>query len=201
MKLVLRDSRLDHKKQESQLDVNTANTSEKNYSDNAQLKDAFETIIRIFKEQGLSSQELMDIYYGPRPDKRFVPVAIFAGKLSPSESLCKYMKENLSLSYKEISDLLNRDERSIWTSCQRANQKMPTKFLVPTDSLLVPVNIFADRKMSILENLVMYLREQTGETNYRIAMLLGKTPSMIYVIYNRASSKSEKDERLKTGEK
>jgi DNA-binding CsgD family transcriptional regulator len=184
--------------------VTTGKTSDKNNSDNAKLKEAFETIISILKEQGLSSQELLDMYYGPKPDKRFVPIAIFAGKLSPSESLCKYMKENLSLSYKEISELLNRDERSIWTSCKRADQKMPKKFSIPTDSLLVPVNIFADRKLSILENLVMYLREQTGQTNYRIALLLNKTPSMVYVIYNRASSKLPKKKvqtkRLKTSE-
>ncbi|MBU0461773.1 MAG: hypothetical protein KJ574_04265 [Nanoarchaeota archaeon] len=158
-----------------------------------QLKEVFANIVHILKDQGLTPQEMMDIYQGPQPspDKQFVPVGIFAGKLSPSESLCKYLKENLSLSYKEIARLLNRDERSIWTSHHRANKKMPESYSAEKlkNSRMIPIEIFANRGLSVLENLVIYLKEQTGGTNYQTAKLLNKTPSMIYTIYNRAKSK------------
>ena len=138
----------------------------------------------------MGPEELLGIYQGEdRPDKRFIPVGIFATKLSPSESLCKYLKENLDLSYKEISGMLNRDERSIWTSHNRAKEKMPGPFADLKQSLFIPIEIFSNRELNILENLVLYLRERTDETNYGIAKMLNKTPSMIYTIYNRAKSK------------
>ncbi|MFC1754161.1 hypothetical protein ACFL96_12365 [Thermoproteota archaeon] len=159
--------------------------------DKEQLKAVFASLVTVLKDQGMSPEELLGIYQGEETaDKRFVPVAIFATKLSPSESLCKYLKENLELSYKEISKLLNRDERSIWTSHNRAKAKMPEPFVDAGKSLFIPIEIFSNREMSILENLVLYIREHTDETNYGIAKILNKTPSMIYTIYNRARAKS-----------
>ena len=157
-----------------------------------QLKDVFTTLVRLMKEQGMSSNDLMDIYQGSAyPDKRFVPLGIFATALSPSESLCKYLRENLEMSYKEIAGILNRDERSIWTSHNRSKEKMPGPFAKEDldSSTLIPVKIFAERRRSIMENLVIYLKEKTGQTNYKIAKSLNKTPSMIYTVYKRARAK------------
>ena len=54
----------------------------------------------------------------------FVPAAIFAGNLSPAESIAKFLKENNGLSYHEIAELIGRDERSIWANYKRAIKKM-----------------------------------------------------------------------------
>ena len=86
-----------------------------------------------------------------------VPVAIFAGKVSPAEALAKFLKENHDLSYHEISELIGRDERGIWANYQRAIKKMPWPFEIK-DSIAVPVSIFNSEK-SILESLVSYLKD------------------------------------------
>ncbi|MFC1754164.1 hypothetical protein ACFL96_12380 [Thermoproteota archaeon] len=170
--------------------------------DKEQLKAVFASLVTVLKDQGMGPEELLGIYQGEETaDKRFVPVSLFATKLSPSESLCKYLKENLELSYKEISKLLNRDERSIWTSYNRAKAKMPEPFADLKKGMFIPIDIFSNREMSILENLVLYLREKTDETNYGIAKLLKKTPSMIYTIYNRAKSKLHVSEPAAKAEK
>ncbi|MFC1754163.1 hypothetical protein ACFL96_12375 [Thermoproteota archaeon] len=173
--------------------METKLTQKDGVPDKEQLKAVFGQLVQVLKDKGMSPEELLGIYQGEeQTDKRFIPISIFATKLSPSESLCKYLKENLELSYKDISKLLNRDERSIWTSHNRAKEKMPEPFADAGKSLFIPIEIFSNREMSILENLVLYLREHTDETNYGIAKLLNKTPSMIYTIYNRARAKTGK---------
>ncbi|MFC1754162.1 hypothetical protein ACFL96_12370 [Thermoproteota archaeon] len=180
--------------------METKLTQKDGVPDKEQLKAVFASLVTVLKDQGMGPEELLGIYQGEETDdKRFVPVSIFATKLSPSESLCKYLKENLELSYKEISKLLNRDERSIWTSHNRAKDKMPESFAgdQTKKSLFIPIEIFSNREMSILENLVLYLREHTDETNYGIAKILNKTPSMIYTIYNRAKAKTRPKQETK----
>lgn len=44
-------------------------------------------------------------------------------KLSALESIIEYLKEIRKLNYHEISVLLNRDERNIWTMYNRAKKK------------------------------------------------------------------------------
>lgn len=44
-------------------------------------------------------------------------------KLSALESIIEYLKEVRKLTYHEISILLNRDERNIWTMYNRAKKK------------------------------------------------------------------------------
>ena len=56
--------------------------------------------------------------------KVFVPTHIFDSKLSVLESISKYLREEYSLSYAEIGRLLGRNERTIWTVCQRAERKL-----------------------------------------------------------------------------
>ena len=53
-----------------------------------------------------------------------IPVSIFKNvKLSPFETIVKYLKEEMVLTYRQIGKLLNRDERNIWTVYSRATRK------------------------------------------------------------------------------
>lgn len=53
-----------------------------------------------------------------------IPVSIFKeSKLSPFETIVKYLKEEMKLNYHQIGILLNRDERNIWTVYNRATRK------------------------------------------------------------------------------
>jgi len=57
-----------------------------------------------------------------------IPSSIFQDrKLSVLEAMVEYFKEKKNLKYSEIARLLNRDDRTIWTSYQRAKQKRHQK--------------------------------------------------------------------------
>ena len=117
-----------------------------------------------------------------------MPVAIFAGKLSPAEELTKFLKEKHELGYSEISKLIGRDERSVWANYKRAAKKMPWPFDIK-ESVAVPVFIFNSEK-SILEALVSYLKEVKKMRNKKIAQLLNKNPATVWTVYNRAIKKT-----------
>ncbi len=54
----------------------------------------------------------------------WIPVSIFSDTtLSALESIVKFLKEELEISYHEIACLLKRDDRTIWTVYMRAKKK------------------------------------------------------------------------------
>ncbi len=53
-----------------------------------------------------------------------IPVEIFRDRtLSVLEVITEYLKEQRHLNYHQIAELLNRDDRTIWTCYYRAKQK------------------------------------------------------------------------------
>ena len=120
-----------------------------------------------------------------------IPVAIFAGKLSPAEALSKFLKENHDMGYHEISELIGRDERSVWANYKRAAKKMPSPFEI-NEGISVPVSIFKSKK-SALEALVSYLKEVKKMRNKKISQMLNKNPANIWTIYSRAKKKENND--------
>ena len=150
------------------------------------LVDMFSQITgRLKKNYNYSDEEILKLWDS---ESNFaVPVTIFSGKLSPSEALAKFLKEKHDLGYNEISDLIGRDERSVWANYRRAIKKMPWPFEI-RDSMTVPVSIFNCDK-SILESLVSYLKEVKKLRNKKIAQMLNKNPANIWTIISRARKK------------
>lgn len=53
-----------------------------------------------------------------------IPTSIFQDRdLSVLEAIAEYLKEKKGMRYSEIAKLLNRDDRTIWTSYKRAKEK------------------------------------------------------------------------------
>jgi len=55
-----------------------------------------------------------------------IPLSIFVARKTPLtvfEALVFYLKEVKGLRYREIADLLDKDERNIWTVYNRAKKK------------------------------------------------------------------------------
>jgi IS30 family transposase len=119
-----------------------------------------------------------------------VPVSIFATKLSPAEALVKHLKEQEKQNYASIARLLNRDQRGIWCTYQRAQRKHAQPLSVTPSSHLVPVSIFTERKLSILEHVVQHLRSQNVPVK-SIAELVKKSPSTIATVHGRVRRKLE----------
>ncbi len=116
-----------------------------------------------------------------------IPVSVFNQEISPAEALCKYLKENRGLKFSEIAKLINRDERGVWTNYRNAVKKMKEE-IKEEERLLVPLSIFSDRRLSVLESVVKHLKEE-GFRNSEIAKLLGKDQRNIYTLYSRAKKK------------
>ena len=150
------------------------------------LVDMFAQIAERLKQNyNYSNEEIHGLWNND--ENLHVPVAIFAGKLSPAEALTKFLKEKLDLGYHEISELIGRNERSVWANYKRAVKKMPWPLEI-SNSILVPVHIF-NSKTSILESLVSYLKEAKKMRNKKIAQVLNKNQSNIWTLYNRANKK------------
>jgi len=77
----------------------------------------------IQKKYNLSAKELIELF--KEEEKEIViPVSIFSKDLGMLESVSLYMRDDLKLSFNEISRLLKRDYKTIWTSYNMAKKKM-----------------------------------------------------------------------------
>ena len=65
--------------------------------------------------------------------KILIPVSIFNRELSSLETIVKYLREVLNLKNKEISNVINRNVRTIWTTYQNAIEKLPKRFSLDDD--------------------------------------------------------------------
>lgn len=120
-----------------------------------------------------------------------IPISAFKNKeLSAFETICKYLKEELNLSYHEIAILLSRDDRTIWASYDKAVKKRKQRLSIKKSKTNIPHSIFKDRKLSVLETLVTYLRDTFNLRYSQIATLLNRDERNIWTVYNRAKKKN-----------
>ena len=143
---------------------------------------------RLKDEYEYRDEQIYEVFVKGKEKALLIPISIFSTDLAPAEALIKYLKETHDINYHEISTLINRNERGVWASYQRAIKKIPSKFKIK-ETIFVPVSIFSDNKLSILECLISYLKDIKQMKNSKIAILLNKNPSNIWTIYNRTKTK------------
>jgi DNA-binding CsgD family transcriptional regulator len=124
-----------------------------------------------------------------QPSELSIIATIFSHKLGVLESLVKYMKENIGLSYIEISKLLNRDQRTIWTVYNKASKKLKQKIDAKKTLVYLPVEIFRNRKLTAFESIVVYLKK-SGMRYSEIAKLLDRDQRNIWMAYSKSVKKS-----------
>jgi len=123
-----------------------------------------------------------------------VPIDIFGKDIGAAEALAKYLKENKEMRLSEIAKVLNRDQRTVGVNYRNASKKMKEKIDVKEKgALTIPLRELSDRRLSILESVVYYLREKRGLRNSEIAKLLEKDPRNVYTLYSRAVRKLESE--------
>jgi len=150
-----------------------------------------ETMMKIEKLKELrEAQEISteDILEAIKLKKEGIPLSIFDSNLAPSESLIKYLKENLKLTYHEIAEILNRDDRTVWATYKNASKKLKERMEIKSKGVSIPVSIFANRKLSILESMVNYLINK-GFSYKEISDLVGKDQRNIWTIGSRVKKK------------
>jgi DNA-binding CsgD family transcriptional regulator len=128
------------------------------------------------------------------------PIFIFYNaELSSLELIVKYMFEVLNLSKSKISVILNRNSSTIWNTYNNSLEKSRKKFSqkklndkkIKNDNLptlRIPFYIFKNRKLSVLENIVLYLIKKNISIT-QISKILNKNQQTIYTIRNRIIKK------------
>jgi len=119
-----------------------------------------------------------------------IPISIFDNKeLSALETICKYLKENLGLTFSRIAELTNRDQRVIGKTYHNSENKLSKPFAIKKTAFYIPLSIFRDKSLGVLETLVYYLKEEKQLTFHKIALLLNRDDRTIWTTYHRAVKK------------
>ncbi|MBN1503271.1 hypothetical protein JW930_07065 [Candidatus Woesearchaeota archaeon] len=153
------------------------------------VSEALALIDKYFKEKyNLKTQQVLELL-----DRKeiFIPVSIFDNKgLGSLELVTKYLKEDLNKTYHEIAKLLNRDDRTIWSTYNNAVKKLKTRLAITAASHYLPISIFKERKFSVLESIILYLKKQ-GLSFTKISSLLNRDYQTIWTTYKKAEAKNE----------
>ena len=75
------------------------------------------------------------------------------------------------------------------TTYNNAKVKRKEKLSVKESKFFIPVSIFKDRKLSVLEALVSYLKDNFNLRYREIAVLLNRDERNIWTVYNRYKKK------------
>ena len=134
----------------------------------------------------VSQKEISKEFYSE--EEISIPLSIFSKELGALESTVKYLKENLSMTYKEISEYLGRNERTIWTAYKKASEKHKEGYKLKENDLEISISIFLNKNLTVLESLVLYLKEK-GMNYSEIAELLDRDQRNIWTIWNNARIK------------
>jgi len=123
-----------------------------------------------------------------------------ANNLSILEAIVRYLKDIKKYNFHEIGQLLQRDERNIWTIYHRAKKKQE-KFShgsnIEIYDVLIPLSIFHNKKLCVLEALSHFLKDIKNLTYHQIGLLLGRDERNIWTVYHRAKKKLENESENK----
>ena len=153
--------------------------------------------VSYLKEQGITQQQIIELMSkllkSPVNEEIKVPISVFKNDyLGSLENIVKYLRENLLLSFKQIAALTNRNEIALAVTYRNAKKKLEAKFIIEEISpYSIPVKILQDRKISVLENVVSYLKDSFGLTYHAIAILLNRDDRTIWTVYQRALNKKK----------
>jgi DNA-binding CsgD family transcriptional regulator len=119
-----------------------------------------------------------------------IPIRLFGIRLGVLETIVKYLRET-GLSYAEIAKILERDQRTIWTSYNKATKKQNTPFTINSDDQFIDIGIFADKKYSPMQRLVTELISK-GYSLKDISSLLNRSYKNIWMIKKGLNGKRRK---------
>jgi hypothetical protein len=140
-------------------------------------------------EYGISKEEIVKVL--TQKSKENIPAAIFTKELGGLEALCKYMKENLSMSYHEIAIELARNDRTVWTAYKKAAEKQKERIKAEGCEIFIPASIFKNRSLTVLEAMIVYLKEKNLKYS-KIAQILNRDQRNIWTLYSLALKKLNK---------
>ncbi|MBU0757609.1 MAG: hypothetical protein KKF44_06070 [Nanoarchaeota archaeon] len=162
----------------------------KNSIANDKVTEALQVIDRYFKDKyAISTSEVLEIL---EREELSIPLSVFSNTpLSSLEIIVRYLKETLGKTYHETAELLNRDDRTVWSTYNNSLKKYRGKLKIGPSSDAIPLSIFADRKYSVLESIVVFLKNTRQKSFNEIAEKLKKNYQTIWTTYRKAQAKDE----------
>ncbi len=142
---------------------------------------------RVKEKYNLSN---VDLFYKLKEKEILIPVSIFNDNLSCFETIVKYLRENLNLSNKQISLLIKRSDKTIYQTYKSASEKFSGKLKSNDSEYYVPLLNLANRKLSVLENIVKFLHDCYDLSYSNIAKLLHRDPRTVWTVYQRTKKKN-----------
>lgn len=144
--------------------------------------------IRLKQEYDKVKAKYPDLYAIIQRDELFLPDFIFSKRLSSLEAISKYLIEDCGLSIKEASILLGRTNKNIWHA-YNTSKKKSIAFTGKKARFVVPTAVLQNSDLSVLENIVVYLKEELELTYHRIAGILKRDDRTIWSVYSKAEKK------------
>lgn len=133
---------------------------------------------------------IQDLLKKQKTNKKIhLPISIFSTKLGCLETICKYLKENLNISFNEMAELLDRQPITLRTSFNNARKKHPDLFTNFNFNFNIPIFLLKNRKYTTFEIIIIYLKETSQISFKQIAALLSRNYKTIWTTYNRAKKK------------
>ena len=117
-----------------------------------------------------------------------IPASIFSKELSSLESIAKYCVENLGMRLKDVALITNRSNKTIWQAYSASKKKSKEK-LVVASSYYFPLSLLGERRYSVLESIVVYLKDNLGLRYCEIARLLHRNDRTVWATYQNAKKK------------
>ncbi len=153
-----------------------------------------EELLSLIQKHQLSPARVQETFHSilsslEKEEEDSFPLSILSEELTVLESLVKYLKEERAYSLHTIAEILGRNEKNLWHAYHNATHKKSTPSRVDPSSPTVPLKIFTEQKLSPLETLVVYLKEQRGLSYHAIAELLLRDDRTIWTTYMRAKKK------------
>jgi len=118
-----------------------------------------------------------------------IPLEIFSSELGALEALVKYLRENLGLEYKLIKKISGRSIGALGKTYSSAASKQKYEFLIKIPNFNIDIDILFAQKFTVLENLVLHLKDKSGMRFSQIAKMLNRDPRTIWTVYTRAKKK------------
>lgn len=136
--------------------------------------------------------------YGKNFDKFFsleeeylIPCSVFSKRLSSLESITKYLVENCGLRISSIAKLFKRTDKTLWQAYKAGAKKHPQKFSNVTSKFWIPASLFADRRLSVLEHISVYLKSNYGLSLKQISKIVFRDITTVRTVYYRAMRKQK----------
>lgn len=119
-----------------------------------------------------------------------IPIHILKDRtLAPLEAISMYLKDARGRTYHQIAELVNRNDRTIWTCYNRGKKKNDKPLKLEQTSEPIPLEVLRDRNLAPLEAVSTFLKETRNLTYHQIAELVNRDDRTIWTCCDRAKKK------------